>query len=141
MTTSNWILDKVSRLMSQVQAEAQAEQAKTTSGSGPARSLDARLDGVVRKGDEALSPRELRRILGELQSVVDSRVSEAEAGRRASVIAQWYEKASAPERIDCMFLMNDKFAHDPQTMQAARAEYEAAQGTPEQGHAEIRLRQ
>ena len=53
MTTSNWILDKVSRLMSQVQAEAQAEQAKTTSGSGPARSLDARLDGVVRKGDEA----------------------------------------------------------------------------------------
>ncbi|MCZ4314138.1 malonyl-CoA decarboxylase [Comamonadaceae bacterium G21597-S1] len=141
MTTSNWILDKVSRLMSQVQAEAQAEQAKTTPGSGPARSLDARLDGVVRKGDEALSPRELRRILGELQSVVDSRVSEAEAGRRASVIAQWYEKASAPERIDCMFLMNDKFAHDPQTMQAARAEYEAAQGTPEQGHAEIRLRQ
>lgn len=137
MTTSNWILDKVIQLMSQ----AQADKDKSTSGPGPARSLDARLDGVVRKGDEALSPRELRRILGELQSVVDSRVSEAEAGRRASVIAQWYEKAGETERIDCMFLMNDKFAHDPQKMQSARAEYEAAQGTPEQGHAEIRLRQ
>lgn len=139
MTTSNWILDKVSKLMSQ--AEAQPDKDNARSGPGPARSLDARLDGVVRKGDEALSPRELRRILGELQSVVDSSISEAEAGRRAGAIAQWYEKAGAQERIDCMFLMNDRFAHDPLVMQAARAEYEAAQGTPEQGHAEIRLRQ
>lgn len=141
MTRSNWILDKVGRLMAQAKAVAQADQGKTSAGPGSVRSLDARLDGVVRKGDEALSPRELRRILGELQSVVDSRVSEAEAGRRASVIAQWYNNAGAQDRIDCMFLMNDKFAHDPLQVQAARAEYEAAQGASEQGHAEIRLRQ
>ena len=141
-TPSNWILDKVSRLMSQIQADgAQAEKEKSGTGPGPTRSLDARLDGVVRKGDEALSPRELRRILGELQSVVDGRVSEAEAGRRASAIAQWYAQASAAERIDCMSLMSEKFAHQPAEVEAARAEYEAAQGTPEQGHAEIRLRQ
>jgi malonyl-CoA decarboxylase len=141
VTTSNWILDKVSRLVSQVQTDARSDKDKAASGPGPVRSLDARLEGVVRKGDEALSPRELRRILAELQSVVDNRVSEAEAGRRASVIAQWYAQAGKPERIDCLYLMNDKFAHDPQTLHAARAEYEAAQGTPEQGHAEIRLRQ
>jgi len=141
MTTSHWILDKVSRLISQAKAEATADTEKTASGSGAARSLESRLDGVIRKGDEALSPRELRRILGELQSVVDSRISEAEAGRRAGVIAQWYDKAGAQERIDCMYLMNDKFAHDPQVIRAARAEYEAARGVSELGHAEIRLRQ
>ena len=141
MTPSNWILDQVNRLIPQAKAEATVDNEKTASGPGPARSFQARLDGVVRKGDEALSPRELRRILGELQSVVDSRVSEAEAGRRAGVIAQWYDKAGAQERIDCMYLMNDKFAHDPQAILAARAEYEAAQGVSELGHAEIRLRQ
>lgn len=141
MTTSNWILDKVGRLMTQAQTGVAAVKDKSASGRAPVRSIDARLDGVVRKGDEALSPRELRRILAELQSVVDRHVSEAEAGLRASVIAQWYELADARQRIDCMALMNDKFAHDPQMVQAARAEYEATQGTPEQGHAEIRLRQ
>ena len=139
-TPSNWILDKVSQLLSQSQADAQSDD-KGSNGPGPARSLDARLDGVVRKGDEAMSPRELRRILAELQAVVDSRVSEAEAGRRASEVAQWYAQASEAQRIDCMVLMSEKFAHDPAAVQAARAEYEAAQGTPEQGHAEIRLRQ
>ncbi len=139
-TPSNWILDKVSQLLSQTPVDAQSDE-KGTTGPGPARSLDARLGGVVRKGDEALSPRELRRILAELQSVVDSRVSEVEAGRRASEVAQWYAQASEAQRIDCMLLMSEKFAHDPAVVQAARAEYEAAQGEAEQGDAEIRLRQ
>lgn len=139
-TTSNWILDKVSQLMSQPRADAQGDS-KDATRPGPVRSLDARLDGVVRKGDEALSPRELRRILAELQGVVDARVSEAEAGRRASAVAQWYAQASEAQRLDCMLLMSEKFAHDPAVVQAARAEYEAALGEAEQGHAEIRLRQ
>lgn len=139
-TPSNWILDKVSQLLSQPPADAQSD-GKGKTGPGPARSLDARLGGVVRKGDEGLSPRELRRILAELQSVVDGRVSEVEAGRRASEVAKWYAQASEAQRIDCMLLMSEKFAHDPAVVQAARVEYEAAQGEAEQGHAEIRLRQ
>jgi len=143
MTTSTWLREKVARLMAQAQAQPDAatHQEKAAAVAVAARSLDGRLDGVVRKGDEALSPRELRRILGELQSVVDGRVSEAEAGRRASDIAAWYATAEPAERIDCMLLMSEKFAHDPATVQAARAQYEASQGTGEKGHAEIRLRQ
>lgn len=140
MTPSNWILDKVSQLLSQAPADGSAD-GQDQAGPGSARSIDARLGGVVRKGDEALSPRELRRILAELQAVVDSRVSEAEAGRRAGAVAQWYAQAGAAQRIDCMLLMSEKFAHDPAVVQAARAQYEAAQGEEAQGHAEIRLRQ
>ncbi len=140
MTTATWLRDKVARLMPPAQTDASTAADKSAAPAGAARSLDARLDGVVRKSGEALSPRELRRILGELQSVVDRRVSEAEAGRRASVIAQWYAQAGAPERADCMLLMSEKFVHDPAVVQAARAQYEAAQGNGELGQAEIRLR-
>jgi malonyl-CoA decarboxylase len=143
MTTSTWLREKVALLMAQAQAQPDTatHKEKPVAVAVAARSLEGRLDGVVRKGDEALSPRELRRILGELQSVVDGRVSEAEAGRRASEIAGWYVTATPAERIDCMLLMSEKFANDPATVQAARAQYEAAQGSGEQGHAEIRLRQ
>jgi len=46
-----------------------------------ARSTRERLQATLRQGDEALSPRVLRRILQELQAVIDERVS---AGRRWS---------------------------------------------------------
>ena len=55
---------------SQAPADGSAD-GQDQAGPGSARSIDARLGGVVRKGDEALSPRELRRILAELQAVVD----------------------------------------------------------------------
>ncbi len=141
MTTSNWIRDKVARLMPQ------APNGKTRDGAQPAatpggrRSLAQRLDGVVRKGDEALSPRELRRILGELQSVVNRQISEVEAGRRASDIAQGYAQASAAERMDYLLLLSERFAHDPEAVLAARAHYEATQGNEDHGQAELRLRQ
>ncbi len=107
--------------------------------SGP-RSLALRLEGVVRKGDEALSPRELRRILGELESVVDRRISEVEAARRASEIARGYAQATVPERMDYLLLLSERFAHDPVVVQAARTQYEATQGSAEHGQAELRLR-
>jgi len=141
MRTSNWIRDKVARLMPQ------SADGDTTGGAKPAaarsgtRSLAQRLAGVVRKGDEALSPRELRRILGELESVVDRRISEVEAARRASEIARAYGQAAVPERMDYLRLLSERFAHDPAVVQAARTQYEATQGSAENGQAELRLRQ
>ena len=48
------------------------------------RSLDERMAATFRRGEEALSPRELRQLLEQLQGIVDPRVSEVEGGRRAA---------------------------------------------------------
>jgi len=141
MTTSSWIRDKVARLMPQPATDDAPGGAKPAAARSGPRALAQRLDGVVRKGDEALSPRELRRILGELESVVDRRISEVEAARRASEIARGYAQASVPERMDYLRLLSERFAHDPAVVQAARTQYEASQGSAEHGQAELRLRQ
>ncbi len=141
MTTGNWLRDKVARLMPQTSHDEKPAGDRPAAARGRPRSLAQRLDGVVRKGDEALSPRELRRLLAELQSVVDRQISEVEAGRHASEIAQWYAQATAPQRMDWLRLLCECFAHDPGVIQAARAQYEATQGGAEHGQAEIRLRQ
>ena len=104
------------------------------------RPLKERLKATLRRHQEALSPRVLRRTLAELQSIVDPQVSEVEGGRRAMGVAGWYAKASPEERRDCWLLMSEQFGPDPKKTQAAREQYEAAQGTPEEAHAEIRLR-
>jgi malonyl-CoA decarboxylase len=104
------------------------------------RTTRERLQATWRKGAEALSPRVLRRTLAELQAIVDLRVSEVEGGRRARAFAEWYVGASAEERRDAWLLMSEQFGPDPKKIQAAREHYEAAQGTPEEGAAEIRLR-
>ncbi|WP_373684566.1 malonyl-CoA decarboxylase [Ramlibacter montanisoli] len=104
------------------------------------RTTRERLQATWRKGQEALSPRVLRRTLAELQAVVDPKVSEVEGGRRALALATWYRGASAEERHDAWLLMSEQFGPDPKKLQSAREQYEAAQGTPEEGAAEIRLR-
>jgi malonyl-CoA decarboxylase len=106
----------------------------------PARSTRERLKATLRRHQEALSPRVLRRTLMELQSVIDPQVSEVEGGRRAMGVAGWYAQATPEQRRDCWLLMSEQFAPDPQKIHAMRAQYEAAQGTPEEGQAEIRLR-
>jgi len=105
-----------------------------------ARSTRERLQATLRRHQEALSPRVLRRTLTELQAIIDPRVSEIEGGRRAKGVAHWYAKASAEQRRDCWLLMSEQFAPDPSKIQAMREQYEAAQGTAEEGQAEIRLR-
>ncbi|HEY0826120.1 MAG TPA: malonyl-CoA decarboxylase [Ramlibacter sp.] len=105
-----------------------------------ARTTRERLQATWRKGEEALSPRVLRRTLADLQAVVDPRVSEVEGGRRARALAAWYRGASAEQRRDAWLLMSEQFGPDPKKIEAAREQYEAAQGTPEEGAAEIRLR-
>ncbi len=141
MTTSTWLRDKVARLMPQTSNGEKAHGDKPAGARGGPRNLKQRLDGVVRKGDEALSPRELRRVLGELQSVLDRQISEVEAGRHASEIARWYAQATVPARMDWLRLLCECFAPDPEAVQAAHAHYEATQGSAEHGQAEIGLRQ
>ena len=105
-----------------------------------ARTTRERLEATWRRGQEALSPRVLRRTLAELQAIVDPRVSEVEGGRRAKAFAAWYRGASAEEQRDAWLLMSEQFGPDPKKIKSARDHHEAAQGTPEEGAAEIRLR-
>lgn len=105
-----------------------------------ARSTTERHNAVLRQKHEALSPRLLRRILVELQAVVDSQVSEVEGGRRAAQVAAWYASATPEERHDAWLLMSEQFTPDSGKLRAARSHYDAAQGTPEEGQAEIGLR-
>ena len=105
-----------------------------------ARSTRERLKATLRRHQEALSPRVLRRTLTELQAIVDPQVSEVEGGRRAKGVAGWYAKATPEQRRDCWLLMSEQFAPDPEKLQAARGQYESALGTAEEGAAEFRLR-
>ena len=144
MKTTDWLSRSVMLLRPGM--EPRAVTALSVAGdSGPrdapaARSTRERLKATLRRHQEALSPRVLRRTLMELQSIVDPQVSEVEGGRRAKGVAGWYANATPEQRADCWLLMSEQFAPDPQKIQAVRAQYEAAQGTPEEGHAEIRLR-
>ena len=104
------------------------------------RSSRERLNATLRHKEEALSPRVLRRTLTELQAIVDPSVSEVEGGKRARGVAQWYSKATPQQRQDCWLLMSEQFAPDPTKVKAAREQYEAAMGTPDEGVAEIRMR-
>ena len=129
MSTSEWISRNVSKLLPAV-----------GSGNRTLRSTRERLAGTLRYKDEALSPRVLRRTLTELQAVLDSQISEVEGGRRAMGVARWYRAASLAERRDCWLLMSEQFGPDLQKLQSAREQYDAAQNTPDEGPAEIRLR-
>jgi malonyl-CoA decarboxylase len=104
------------------------------------RTTRERLQATLRRGQEALSPRVLRRTRAELQASVDPRASAVEGGRRAMAFAQWYRTASAEERRDAWLLASEQFGPDPKKVQSAREHFEAAQGTPEEGAAEIRMR-
>jgi malonyl-CoA decarboxylase len=106
----------------------------------PPRTTRERLQATWRRGQEALSPRVLRRTLAELEAIVDPRVSEVEGGRRAKAFADWYATASPEQRRDAWLLMSEQFGPDPKKIQSAREHYEAAQGTAEEGTAEIRMR-
>lgn len=115
--------------------------AKTVGDKGVvARSSRERLGATLRQKEEALSPRVLRRTLSELQAIVDPSVSEVEGGKRARGVAQWYSKATPEQRQDCWLLMSEQFAPDASKVKAAREQYEAAVGTPDEGVAEIRMR-
>lgn len=148
MNTSEWLGRKVAgwlpsgkREGNQTQALPQAQSAKPVLGKeAPVRSSRERPNATLRQKEEALSPRVLRRTLTELQAIVDPSVSEVEGGKRARGVAQWYAKATPEQRQDCWLLMSEQFAPDASKVKAAREQYEAAVGTPDEGVAEIRMR-
>ncbi|MEJ8822981.1 malonyl-CoA decarboxylase [Variovorax humicola] len=105
-----------------------------------ARSTHERLQATLRKADEVLSPRALRKVLTVLEAVIDARVSEVEGGRRAHAVALDYLAADADERRDYWSLMSEHFAADAQALRSARDQHQAAVGTVEEGQAEMRLR-
>jgi malonyl-CoA decarboxylase len=148
MSSSRWFAKGVSMLAPSLEKASSGgtdrPRAVATAAAAPAppatRSTRERLSATFGRQHEALSPRVLRRTLADLQGVVDARVSEVEGGRRAKALADWYARATPEERRDCWLLMSEQFGPDPKKIQAAREHYEAAQGSADEGAAEIRLR-
>ena len=114
--------------------------AASTKAVGAQRPTRERLHATLRHGDEALSPRVLRRILQELHAVIDDRVSEVEGGRRATTLAAWYTGATPARRRDMWLLMSEMFIADAQKLKAAQATFTAAVGTPDEAAAEVHYR-
>jgi malonyl-CoA decarboxylase len=104
------------------------------------RPVSERLAATMRQGDEALSPRMLRKLLADLRAVIEPQVSEVEGGRRACEVARWYGGADPLERHDVWLLMSEQFVADAQRTKTAQAQFAAAVGTPDEAVAEVRLR-
>ncbi|MCJ0762886.1 malonyl-CoA decarboxylase [Variovorax terrae] len=148
MSAPEWIARSVSRLRSteksegkrpDVQVQRSSDAIKTGAAEG-ARSTRERLQATLRRKQEALSPRVLRRTLTELQAIIDPQVSEIEGGRRAMRVAGWYAGAAPNERRDMWLLMSEQFVADAQKTKLAQAQFEAAVGTPDEAVAEVRYR-
>ncbi|MGB3069273.1 MAG: malonyl-CoA decarboxylase [Ottowia sp.] len=107
---------------------------------GTPRSTHERLDSLLGRRGEALSPRALRKLLEQLQAIIDPRVGDVEGGRRAQAFLSWYEKAVPGERLDAWLLMSEQFVADQAKTKAAQAQYTAAIGTTDEAAAEVRLR-
>ena len=104
------------------------------------RSTQERLKGTLRHDDEAMSPRQLRRLLDQLKGIVDPLLSEVEGGRRAQDLMAWYAKATPPQRRDLWLLMSEQFVADAEQIKAAQTQFAAAVGTPDEAAAEVLYR-
>ena len=155
MTAADWLNRSVSRFSGDKKAASKPAETtvvaspdapkKGASGASaevptPARSTRERLTATLRKKEEALSPRVLRRTLEELKAIVDPQVSEVEGGRRAKGVAGWYAGAALNERRDMWLLMSEQFVADAQKVTLAQAQFAAAVGTPDEAVAEVRYR-
>ncbi len=125
-------------------AAATADRSKAGPADAPAdraaRTTRERLTALLKREEEALSPRLLRRISLEMEAIVDSQLSEVEAGRRALALAEWYGLANAAQRRDVWLLMSENFGPKSDKIRAARDAYESAIGTVDETQAEIRMR-
>ncbi|MBK5205062.1 MAG: malonyl-CoA decarboxylase [Polaromonas sp.] len=149
MSAQDWLNRSVSRFTAAEKsvlkmATEAAERAQGASKNGASatagRSTHERLQATLPRKPEALSPRALRRILTELQAIVDPQVSEVEGGRRAREFADWYASPPTEQRHDVWLLISEQFGPEIEKVAAAREQYEAAMGTAEEGQAEISLR-
>lgn len=134
MNTPQWLVQGMRLLKSKVASTAPAQISAIEKGS-----TRERVDASLKKRDEALS-RSLRKILNQLQTIIDPKVSETEGGRRAMAFAHWYELSLPEVRMDVWLLMSEHFGPDAQAVFEAKEEYATAYGTSDEGVAEIRLR-
>lgn len=81
-----------------------------------------------------------RKLLTDLEAVIEPRISQTEAGLRAVHVIDWYQAAPTLHRIEFCLLVSEKFAPDIERLRSAKEHYEKSTGTPEQGMAEIKLR-
>ena len=104
------------------------------------RPLAQRLDATLRRGQEALSPRELRRLLQDMEQVADAALSDVEGGRKAQALMEWYAAADAAAHKDFWLLSIERFGPDAQALQVARERYDKAGSDAERSEAEMALR-
>jgi malonyl-CoA decarboxylase len=151
MNASTWLSSKISHWRSSLKAgdaasvpSDQLEQSSYPSASKDKtafeRTTTQRLSATLKEKSEALSPQALRKLLKVLHSVVDPQLSEVEGARRSKALIAWYDTATSLERIDLWLLMSEQLGPDHQKVKAAREVYDEAQGTADEGTAEIRLR-
>ena len=154
MNTSTWIGRNMSKLLPEpkpgskpaipsVEGSSHAIEKGVSASAGATpgvRSTRERLSATLRRQEEALSPRVLRRTLEELKAIVDPRVSEVEGGRRAQGVALWYASATEAQRRDMWLLMSEQFVADAQKVRQAQAQFAAAVGTADEAAAEVQYR-
>jgi malonyl-CoA decarboxylase len=108
-------------------------------GDGQHRPLAQRLEATLRRGEEALSPRELRRLLQDMQQVADTALSDVEGGRHAQVLMEvWQGRSGRTQGTSGCW--RRKFGPDAKALQAARERYDKAGSDVERGEAEMSLR-
>ena len=104
------------------------------------RSMKQRLSATLRRGEEALSPKELRKLMEDLQAASSAQLSEVEAAKHAQAVMTWFAAASPQQRHDLWQLMSEQFGPDAQRIEAARLQLEKAQDAAQMTQAEIALR-
>ena len=127
MNTPQWLVQGMRLLKGKVSATVPAQIPSIDK-----RSTRERVDASLKKRDESLS-RSLRKILTQLQAIIDPKVSETEGGRRAMAFAHWYELSLPEVRMDVWLLISEHFGPDAQAVFEAREEYAMAYGTNDEG--------
>jgi len=133
MRAGTWLQNSVQRLLGSV-GNAAHEKTKITAAQEP-RPLSASAPRVLPP-----PARSLRKPLLHLQSIVDTKVSEVEGGRRAESFSIWYAGLEQLQKEEIWMLMSEYFGPDVTEVSGARQAYEEALGTADEGTAEIRLR-
>ncbi|WP_312839978.1 malonyl-CoA decarboxylase [Delftia tsuruhatensis] len=137
---TDWIARNVSRFRS-TEAAAPAKKAEGDAAKAPApRGTAQRLQATLRRGQEVLSPRELRKLMEDLQAAADAALSDVEGGRHAQQLMDWYAQAELPARQDFWALIVEQFGPDTDALMTARKRYDTATSDAERGHAEMDLR-
>jgi len=132
MRAGTWLQNSVQRLLGSV---GNATHDKKPLATHEPRPLSASAPRVLPP-----PPRSLRKPLLHLQSIVDTKVSEVEGGRRAESFSIWYAGLEQLQKEEIWMLISEYFGPDVTEVSGARQAYEEALGTADEGTAEIRLR-